>query len=80
MSWNFDIDAAPRDGSPIWAFTAKGEVIRSFYLPPRGREKARWVNLATGQEPVAWQLFVRPEPPVTGRAQHGGYVPIIEDV
>lgn len=64
-AWNFDMSAAPTDGSPIWAACANGEVVKSHWLPPTGklRPVGRWCFLKSTEIPVAWQLFLKPKHP-----------------
>lgn len=53
------------DAEWIWAATRKGEVIRTHWLPADGKHRAegRWVNLASTEQPIAWQPYVVPVHP-----------------
>jgi hypothetical protein len=73
MTWNFDISAAPRGktvqrdrkvgdkDTTVSVFvpervilaTKCGVVTASQYLP----KESRWEALATGEQPIAWQLW-----------------------
>lgn len=58
MNWNRNISQAPRDRKVILA-TKCGKVTASRWLENDGR----WLMLATGERPVAWQEW--PEYPDT---------------
>lgn len=48
----------------LWLALAGGQVMKSFFIPPDKREPdGRWHGCATGQQPIAWQMFVKPEFP-----------------
>jgi hypothetical protein len=78
---------------PIWAATRNNEVVKAHFLPPDGkhRPEGRWVPLATGEQPIAWMPYIKPEHPFAGRtvpftkhetdpAKIAAMVPMIEDV
>lgn len=54
---------------PIWAATRGGEVIKTHWIPPKGKDGGRWVNLASNEEPIAWQPFVKPVHPNLGNQE-----------
>lgn len=66
----------------IWAFTPGGDVVETWFIPEKSKvDPARWHNMNSKHEPVAWQPFVKPEPPIARHMpQQGAYVPVIEDV
>ena len=45
--------------APIWLLTKCKKVIQTYWVPNR----SQWAGLATGEDPVAWQPFVKPEVP-----------------
>ena len=81
MDWNFEIEAAPRGQTTLQPrkvgdkettvsvfvpdrvilATKCGKVTLSEWLPKEGR----WMMLAAGEQPVAWQLW--PEHPALSR-------------
>ncbi len=60
MYWNFDLDAAPRDGSHVILAMPNKTMLRSYWCEPKG-EPAHWCMLSHKNEPVAWMAW--PEHP-----------------
>ncbi|NTG07117.1 hypothetical protein [Rhizobium rhizogenes] len=58
MIWNRDISQAPQDRR-LWLATKCEKVCVSRWNEKRGA----WDGLATGEEPLAWQLYVVPTHP-----------------
>jgi hypothetical protein len=86
MSWNFDIEAIPRDGQKLWIETAKRQVLISWCArkSPHNR-RGGFVNVQSEDEIVAWQPYVVPAASGIGRrmpvTKHSfDFMPIIEDV
>lgn len=58
--FNHDLTTAPRDKSPILAVHKSGNVVQSYWIPPRhtgsGKllEGNRWSGFNLGDEPIAW--------------------------
>lgn len=50
MDWNFDISAAPRDGSKVLLATKCGKVLPSNWRT----HKRGWLMLGDEEAPVAW--------------------------
>lgn len=81
MTWNFDLTTAPRGKQEgrsftadwLWLATSAGEVIRSHWIPERGRDGGRWLGLNKGSEPVAWIPFEKPEHPFASEARLAAY-------
>jgi hypothetical protein len=56
----------------IWAATGCGKVIKSYWIPPVGKNAGRWSGFANGEQPIAWQHFVVPEhPSVESKVRRG---------
>lgn len=51
----------------VWLATKCGKVIKSCWIPAKGRDGDRWHGLNKGEQPVAWMLFVTPEHPFGDR-------------
>lgn len=70
LDWNYDINAAPQDGSPIWAACVNGAVVKTYYLPPLGRNRpvGRWCFLHSKETPLAWMPYVIPKHPLGSSA------------
>ena len=49
----------------LWLATDCGKVLKSHWIPGDDKRKGRWLNLATGEQPVAWQPYVIPAHPDT---------------
>lgn len=47
----------------IWAATKCGKVLKSYWVPPAGKNAGRWSGFANAETPIAWQHFVVPEHP-----------------
>lgn len=47
----------------IWAATQCDKVLKSYWIPPAGKNAGRWSGFANGEQPIAWQHFVVPEHP-----------------
>lgn len=64
-NWNYDISAAPTDGSAIWAACGDGRVYRTHWLPADGprRPVGRWIMLGSKEVPLAWQPYIVPRHP-----------------
>lgn len=82
MTWNFDISAAPRDGSEIWVEIAKdNQVMRTRYVKTSTEIKVPyWLGIGDESRILAWQPSERPVPSFVGRGTSvAGEVAIIED-
>lgn len=69
---------------PIWALTPGWDVVQTHFIPAKSKvDPARWSNMDSKHEPLAWQPLPKPAaPPRPGdqTPQQGAYVPVIEDV
>lgn len=67
----------------IWALTPGWDVVQTHFIPAKSKvDPARWSNMNSQHEPLAWQPLPKPAaPPRPGdqTPQQGAYVPIIED-
>jgi hypothetical protein len=87
-AWNHNIAEAPRDkGEPVWLATKCGKVIQSYFLPSKKEgQDGRWAYLASKEEPIAWQMFIKPVHPNLSEASASlsgsiaEFLTIIEDV
>lgn len=53
MTWNFDISAAPRDGSHVILAMPNGTTLRSYWCELE-HEPDHWCMLSHKNEPLAW--------------------------
>jgi hypothetical protein len=52
----------------IWALTPGGDVVESWFIPEKSKaDPARWANMNSKHEPVAWHEFFKPAAPVITR-------------
>jgi hypothetical protein len=68
--WNFDIDNMPREpGTKLWiAHPTDGKVYLTYRTHGTKRHpEGWWSGWMPGVEPVAYQLFVKPEHPFADR-------------
>ncbi|API52893.1 hypothetical protein BMW22_15820 [Rhizobium leguminosarum] len=60
MTWNHEIDTAPRDGSHVILAMPNKTTFRSYWCTPKG-EPEHWCMLSHKNTPVAWMPW--PEHP-----------------
>lgn len=56
MSWNFDMSAAPRDGTQVILAMPNKQTLRSYWCKPKV-DPEHWCMLSHKNEPVAWMLW-----------------------
>lgn len=71
-AWNFDISAAPRDGTHVILALQNKTTIRSYWCKPL-HDPEHWCMLSHKNEPVAWMLW--PEHPYFSSGGHKASCP-----
>lgn len=56
--WSFDISTAPLDAR-VWLATKCGKVSATYW----DAKRSAWSGLADKEQPVAWQMYIRPSHP-----------------